>query len=53
VPYTSGISTPVSYLIAYCHLRRDVRMFAVERIRSLTVTSHPFQLPLGFEIHGS
>jgi predicted DNA-binding transcriptional regulator YafY len=24
-------------------------MFAIERIRSMTVTSHPFQLPLGFD----
>lgn len=24
-------------------------MFAVERIRSLTITDHPYQLPLGFE----
>ncbi len=38
------------YLMAYCHLRRDVRMFAVERIRSLTTTAHAFQLPLGFDI---
>jgi predicted DNA-binding transcriptional regulator YafY len=38
------------YLIAYCHLRRDVRMFAVERIRSISLTDHPCQLPLGFDI---
>lgn len=38
------------YLIAYCHLRKDVRMFAVERIRSLTLTDHPYQMPLHFDI---
>jgi predicted DNA-binding transcriptional regulator YafY len=38
------------YLIAYCHLRQDVRMFAVERIRSISLTDHPYQLPLGFNI---
>jgi predicted DNA-binding transcriptional regulator YafY len=38
------------YLIAYCHVRRDVRMFAVERICSLTVTAHAFQFPLGFDV---
>jgi predicted DNA-binding transcriptional regulator YafY len=38
------------YLIAYCHLRRDVRMFAVERIRSIILTEHPYQLPLGFNV---
>ncbi len=48
-PYHLWFATGALYLIAYCHLRRDVRMFAVERIRSLTVTAHAFQLPLGFD----
>lgn len=38
------------YLIAYCHLRKDVRMFAVERITALTPTDHPYQMPLHFDI---
>lgn len=38
------------YLIAYCHWRKDVRMFAIERIRSLTPTDHPYQMPLHFDI---
>ncbi|MGH7848098.1 MAG: helix-turn-helix transcriptional regulator, partial [Candidatus Binatia bacterium] len=38
------------YLIAYCHLRKDVRLFAVERIRSITLTDHPYQMPLGFDV---
>jgi predicted DNA-binding transcriptional regulator YafY len=38
------------YLIAYCHLRKDVRMFAVERIKSLTPTDHPYQMPLHFDL---
>ena len=38
------------YLIAYCHWRKDVRMFAVERIKSLTLTDHPYQMPLHFDI---
>ena len=37
------------YLIAYCHWRKDVRMFAVERIKSLTPTDHPYQMPLHFD----
>ena len=32
------------------HLRKDVRMFAVERIRSITLTDHPYQMPLGFDV---
>lgn len=38
------------YLIGYCHWRKDVRMFAVERIKSLTVTDHPYQMPLHFDV---
>src|SRR5438046_10446792 len=38
------------YLIGHCHRRRDVRMFAVERIRSFTITNHAYQLPLGFDV---
>lgn len=38
------------YLIAYCHWRKDVRMFAVERIKSLTPTDHPYQTPLHFDL---
>jgi predicted DNA-binding transcriptional regulator YafY len=38
------------YLIAYCHWRKDVRMFAVERIKSLTPTDHPYQMPLHFDV---
>ncbi len=38
------------YLIAYCHWRKDVRMFAVERIKSLTPTDDPYQMPLHFDL---
>ena len=49
-PYHLWFAAGGLYLIAYCHLRREVRMFAVERIRSLTATPHAFQLPLGFDV---
>ncbi|MGH7302193.1 MAG: helix-turn-helix transcriptional regulator [Candidatus Rokuibacteriota bacterium] len=49
-PYHLWFAAGGLYLIAFCHLRRDVRLFAVERISSLTVTSHAFQLPLGFDV---
>jgi len=38
------------YLIGYCHWRKDVRMFAVERIKSVTLTDHPYQMPLHFDM---
>jgi predicted DNA-binding transcriptional regulator YafY len=49
-PYHLWYAAGGLYLIGYCHRRRDVRMFAVERIRSLTLTDHAYQLPLGFDV---
>jgi predicted DNA-binding transcriptional regulator YafY len=49
-PYHIWFAAGALYLIGYCHLRSDVRMFAVDRIRSLTVTNHPCQMPLGFDV---
>jgi predicted DNA-binding transcriptional regulator YafY len=36
------------YLIAYCHLREAVRIFAVERIRAVTRSRRRFELPRDF-----
>lgn len=49
-PYHLWYAAGGLYLIGHCHRRRDVRMFAVERIRSLTITDHAYQLPLGFDV---
>ena len=49
-PYHLWYADGGLYLIAHCQLRRDVRMFAVDRIRSLTVTNRPCQMPLGFDL---
>src|SRR5438552_2594157 len=49
-PYRLWYASGGLYLIAYCHLRKDVRLFAVERIRSITLTDHPYQMPLGFNV---
>lgn len=49
-PYQLWYAAGGLYMIAYCQLRKDVRMFAVERIRSISLTDHPYQLPLGFDI---
>ena len=50
-PYRLWYAAGGLYLIAYCHLRKDVRMFGVERIRSMTLTDHPYQMPLGFNVN--
>ena len=47
-PYRLWYAGGGLYLVAYCHLRKDVRLFAVERIRSITLTDHPYQNTLRF-----
>jgi predicted DNA-binding transcriptional regulator YafY len=49
-PYRLWYTDGALYLIGYCHRRKEVRMFAVDRILSLslTLTNHPWQLPYKF-----
>lgn len=49
-PYHIWYAAGALYLIGYCHMRRDVRMFAVDRILSLTITNLPCQMPLSFNV---
>jgi predicted DNA-binding transcriptional regulator YafY len=49
-PYRLWYADGSLYLVAYCHLRESVRLFAVQRIRSCTPTEHAFQLPLHFDL---
>lgn len=49
-PYRLWYASGGLYLIGYCHLRREPRMFAVERIKSITLTDHPYQMPLHFDL---
>ena len=49
-PYRLWYANGALYLVAHCHLRDSVRLFAVERIRSCTLTPHAFQLPLHFDL---
>jgi predicted DNA-binding transcriptional regulator YafY len=51
-PYHIWYALGALYLVGYCHLRREVRLFAVDRIRSLTTTNKPCQMPLGFDLEG-
>jgi len=49
-PYHIWYAAGALYLIGYCHVRQDVRMFAIDRIVSLTITALPCQMPLGFNV---
>jgi predicted DNA-binding transcriptional regulator YafY len=49
-PYRLWYASGGLYLVGYCHVRKEPRMFAVERIKSVTLTDHPYQMPLGFDL---
>ena len=49
-PYRLHYQNGVLYLIAHCHRRREVRTFAVDRIRSVEMTDRTFQWPLYFDV---
>ncbi len=49
-PYHIWYAAGALYLIGYCHLRSNVRMFAIDRIVTLTITNLPCQMPLGFNV---
>lgn len=38
------------YLVAHCHLRGEVRVFAVERIRAAAVLRETFSMPADFDV---
>ena len=48
-PYRLWYASGGLYLVGYCHVRNEPRMFAVERIKSVTPTDFPYQIPLHFD----
>ncbi len=38
-----------SYVIAYCHRSREIRVFKIERIEDIQVTSEPYSVPQDFD----
>lgn len=49
-PYRLWYYKGALYLLGHCHLRKEVRIFAVDRIGSFRATEQRFQLPLYFSI---
>lgn len=39
------------YVIGFCHLRREVRMFALDRIQEIVQTDETFEIPSDFELN--
>jgi predicted DNA-binding transcriptional regulator YafY len=49
-PYRILFFDGTFYLIGWCHLRKDVRMFVLDRIRMLNVTDRTFDVPGDFDL---
>lgn len=49
-PYDLALLEDGWYSVGYCHLRREVRMFAVQRIRSVQTTGETFDRPADFRV---
>lgn len=49
-PYHLRSSFGAWYLIGYCHMRAEVRMFALDRIRDLRLTDQIFAIPEDFSV---
>ncbi len=48
-PYTVWFYDETFYLIGYCRQRRDIRIFAVDRIEHVEATDQRFDIPDGFD----
>ncbi len=49
-PYAIWVFNGTFYLIAHCHYRRDIRIFALERILRLEPTIDAFHVPADFNV---
>ncbi len=49
-PYKIGIFNGNFYLIGYCHLRKTVRTFSIDRISDVIITEDTFDIPKDFSI---
>ena len=49
-PYKIWYSNGSFYLIGHCHLKEELRIFAVDRVKMLTVTDETFAVPDDFDI---
>jgi len=49
-PYRIWFFNGTFYLIGYCHLRREIRIFALDRIKMLHRTGESFEIPEDFDL---
>jgi len=49
-PYAVHLRSGTLYVIGYCHLRKDIRTFVVDRMQKIKMTDESFPAPLGFSL---
>ena len=49
-PYKLWFFDATFYLIGYCCLRQDIRIFALDRIETLQATEESFEIPADFDV---
>jgi len=49
-PYRILFFNNTFYIIGYCHLRKDIRTFALDRVKMLRVTDESFKVPDDFSL---
>jgi len=49
-PYKLWFFDGTFYMLGFCHLRKDIRLFAVDRIRKMVLTDTTFETPRDFDI---
>ncbi len=50
-PYRIWFINGTFYLVGYCHLRKEVRTFALDRIRNIEITDSGFTIPDDFNFN--
>ena len=49
-PYGVRYADGTIYIVGHCHLRGEIRIFVLDRIRELTLTDHTFTPPEDFDL---
>lgn len=49
-PYAVHLHNGTLYLIGYCHIRKDIRSFVVDRMQKVKLTEQSFPAPVGFSL---
>jgi predicted DNA-binding transcriptional regulator YafY len=49
-PYAVHLHNGTLYVIGYCHLRKDIRTFVVDRMQKIKMTDESFPAPIGFSL---